>query len=371
MDATLAVRAAVQGVKPEVCERMEAFSVTAGDAEKLLRVSVKALQAAVATGLTIQKIVELATTRTVRDDETLRSYATLVNQLSTEQIASLGERKLIKMHEFLQAGFSVEDALALCRQGGTFDVRDAIDARKHGITISDVVEAWAVRYDSDYVRGRKAGAAHAELLEVLSLTENVGTDFSLSDYIAIISKGVATHEQVVAMLHTHTPRMRQYYAEFVLGTETQQQTITHDQAMEVLETPYYYPSDYWEARWVASHSEVIEIATAGMSAREYVPLRQSNPRVTHGEIVQLARLGGRASELPLFIRLIDAGYPYDDIRASKMSVSYYYHYRASDSGPHLTQAQVLEVQGLPLTLSKYGELLRQGIPHETIVQYSK
>lgn len=368
MDATLAIRAAVNGVTPEVYERMEMFSITDDQAQKLLRLSVKALQEALEGKLTKHEILQLATDHIVNDDGMLRMYSTLVNQLSTEQIASLGQRKLVKLHEFLQAGFSVNDAIALCQQGGVFSVRDAIDAREHGIPVGDLVQAWAVRYDSDYVQGRKSGATHTELLEILSLTEGAGTDFGLSDYIAVTSKTIATHAQVVAMLHAHkSSTYRRYYAEFVLGDKYDPRAITHNQAMEVLKTPYFYPSYYWQARGMASHAEVLEIAKTGMKASKYAELRENNPRFTHDEIVQLANLEPSGRGLPLFIRLIDDGYTYADIQASGMSVSDYHFLRANKHGPSLTQEQVLEVKAMPLTVSQYRELREEGIPHDTIL----
>lgn len=367
MDEGLAVRAAVKGIDPALYELMEKFGITEQDAERLKEFSIKAIEETLTNGLTIDTIVKPAKDRTVYSNDTLRTYATLANQLGTKQLASLESHELSRVRELLKAGFDADEAVTLCQHGGLFGVEDAVAARKHGISVSDLVEAWDVRYDSSYVKARKAGATHAELLEVLGLTKSFSTDFGLSDYIAVTNKDIATHEQIVAMLHTHGTGARRDYLEFVLGTDQFPGTVTHDQAMQILATKYRSPSNYWRAKTVGSHSEVIEIATAGMSSGDYITLLWNNPRVTHGEIVQLAALGGSASELPTFIRLIDAGYPYADIMEAGMSVSNYHFLRMNNEGPHLTQQQVLELKHLPLSVSDYRDLRRQGISHDTIV----
>ena len=370
MDEAMQVRAAVLGINPRVYERMEMFDLTKDDAGALQEFSVEGLRQAIGDGLTIQRIIQLVHTHIIWNDGSLHAWTTLARQVGKRKLANLNSRRINKMHEFLGADFSADEALALSENGGILGLRNAVAARKAGIALTDLVEAWAVHYDSSYVEARMAGATHAELLELLQLTKSVASDFRINDYIAVTSKGIATHEQIVAMLNTHDQRDHRRYLEFVLGTNGYSDTVSHQEAIEILASKYSYPDYYWEARRFASHNEVIEIATAGMSAREYVSLREANPRVTHGEIVQLASLGGHTSELTRFIRLIDADCPYADIKQAGMSVSDYYYLRKSEHGPHLTQAQVLEIAGLPISTAQYCDLRQQGIPHDTIVAES-
>jgi len=372
MDDAMQVRAAVLGMNPLVYERMEMFDLTKDDAGALREFSVEGLQQAIGDGLAVDTIIRHVRMRTITSEDDLRAWATLTKLLSKEQLAKLDDkRRFNKMCTFMEADFNVDDALALSENGGIWDLKNAVAARKEGIALTDLVEAWAVHYDSSYVDARMAGATHAELLELLQLTANVASDFGLDNYIAVTTKGIAAHEQIVDMLHAHDQPGRRHYLEFVLGTNEHSGTVGHQEAMEILASKYSSPSNYWRARSVSPHGQVVEIAQTGMRSSEYVALRQNNPRVTHKEIVRLASLGGNAPDLPNFTRLIDEGYPYADIKQAGMSVSDYHYLRMSEYGPRLTQAQTLEVAGLRLSPFQYCELRQKGTPHDIIVANSQ
>lgn len=365
MDQGLTVRAALQGVQPNVLALMEALGVSKEQAGRLERFTLEALQSVLSDKVTIQDVLAFAGKGTFMTDGDLHAYAAVRNALSCEQFAKLDYRDISSIYLALKAKFSAKDAIALNKHGYRA-VKDAIAARKAGISTSELMEAWAVRYDSNYVQAHKAGLPHKDLVEIIASTTGYGNDLGLTDYMTIIANGIATHEQVMAMLQEFN-KERPYYAKFVLGDDEDGRTLSHAEAIEVLATNYNYPSTYWDARKVGTHAEVIEIGKTEMRQGEYVKLRQENPRVTHDEIVQMAQLEGRTSDLPTFIRLIDGGCTAKDIKAAAMSIGDYYYLRVADHGPRLSQEQTVEVGHLPIGWLEYTRLRREGIPHETII----
>lgn len=365
-DQGLTVRAAIAGVPVDVMESAETLGISPERAKEIRYFTPKGISEALSLSsrLTPSKIRKLIDTKVVKDDYSLRIYAELSDVLSDEQLA---DTDLDIVKEFLDAGYSPEEAILISRTGHFVLIQSAKEAKTANIPLSELLEAWDIGHDGGYVLARKAEISHQVLLEVLRLTRDGVGGFRLSDYLDVVTHGAATHEQIVAMLRRYNNSRRSYYAQLLLGNKEEDRTVTHDEAIEVLECNYYL-SDYWHARSAGSHAEVMEAASTGIRAKDYVTLRKDNPRVTHQEIVQAATLdNGATHSLPDYIRLIDAGYSYADIKAANMSVRIYYTLRASDHGPHLTQEQVIQVGELGIPFHQYLNLHRQGIPHEVIV----
>lgn len=371
MDDTLRVRATLAKVSPERFEAFQKLGISSKDFEIFKNYNAEALTRLGALGLETDELLDVAQWE-YYSDRLIVTYAELRQRgLETAAIKRLSFHHSVDMLKGLEAGIAIDIINAAFNKKVGIDY--LIEADEANITYDDLFEA--VESDSqvmlhEYLKARKAGYTHQELMAVLNIRINDRgfKVLSLSEYLKLREVNI-THDEVMEATSHYDEEgySRSYYTDFVTDTD---RPLKHKEALE-LTLARIAPTSYRSVSDVLTQKQIMEGVRLGMTGSalsDHAERLRNNCRITIEESLQFWRVGHKSYVgINSYIKLIDAGFTFEEILAVTESGLGLMDFRSLRDGWQLSQTETLEVGASGVSPNDYMKLRHDGIDHMTII----
>jgi hypothetical protein len=361
------VQATLAGVSPERFDVLCGLGVTSGQFKLFERFSLEELEEIGSHKLASSELIRVAQISgygpyNVKVYAKLRAYGVEASEID-------GVSGPADMLMAIEAGVPREQINMAMSSG--LSMRDLIKARDARISIEEMIEAHGTRrFLGSYLAGREWGYSHRELITIMRLAPKTHRGFEIEDYHKVRLVGI-THDQVLEVLQDERVNNhgKGYYTEYVTSSS---KSLPHQDAYELV-TRNVYPSNYWTARQGMTHTQFIDMLNNCATVDEIKAcggFLADNCRISYEEVMQYRQLtpGLGLYGINSYIKLIDAGFPFDEILAAREAGIGLFHFtRLRSSALALTQSELMELSGYQIDPEKYIKLRGEGIEHGTII----